>query len=196
MFTQFTSKAVARPSDESNLSKAMLLIGQMTGTASQVTIITDAIERDHEDLKKFIKLLKDEDTSATIKRKIYGQFASLLQSHANSEEKAMYVLSEKLPGLKQKTLEGYVEHQVASTLAKKIKAEPTTKELPGWLAQVQVLAELVLHHVEEEESDLLPVVKKEMSARMQAASCQKFVKLRKSSQRNKTPENSGVLAVN
>lgn len=180
--------------EESSLEKVMSVLGGITGSKAEVSIITEAIQRDHDDLKKFIKLLKDEKVLSSVKRKIFGEFASLLRSHSKAEEKAMYELSEKLPGLKLKTLEGYVEHQVASNLLRKISINPTTKELNGWLAQVQVLAELVEHHVLEEESDLLPEVKKELSQKAQTDSCRKFIRLRKSSQRNITQKNAGVLA--
>ncbi len=180
--------------EPSGLTKVISAITEFTGKRSEVLNIVDAIERDHSDLKKFVKILKSSETPSSIKRKVYPQFVSLLRSHASSEERAMYVLSRSLPGLKRKTLEGLVEHNVASTLSKKISAEPKAKELANWLAQVQVLAELVEHHVQEEESDLLPEVRKQLSDKKQIAACQKFVILRRKSQKNITRENAGVLA--
>lgn len=179
--------------EQSNLAKVINMIDVFSGTPTQATNIVEAIEQDHKDLKKFIRLLKDEKTSPGVKRKVYCEFASLLTSHSSAEEKAMYAISEKLSGLKQKTLEGYVEHSVASALVKKISRDPSAKQLSNWLAQVQVLAELVEHHVQEEESDLLPQVKKQLSEKKQFESCRKFVKLRRASQKNPPSENSGVL---
>lgn len=193
MFTKSSSTAQAE-TETSGLAKVISAITEFTGQRSEVSKIVEAIEADHADLKKFIKILKNEQTPASIKRKVYGQFVSLLRSHSSSEEKAMYAISLSLPGLKLKTLEGLVEHNVASTLSRKISPEPSHKELPTWLAQVQVLAELVEHHVKEEESDLLPEVKKQLSEKRQIAAGQKFVILRRKSQKGITPQNAGVLA--
>lgn len=185
---------LTQKSEPSNLTKIMTFIGDVTGSLTQVSTIVEAIEMDHQDLKKFIRILKDEKAPSSVKRKVYPEFADLLTSHATSEELAMYSLSKKLTGLKQKTLEGYVEHKVANRLLKEIKRAPSHRELPAWLAQVQVLAELVEHHVEEEERDLLPEVKEQMSKTMQATSMKKFIKLRRNSQRVVTNNNAGVLA--
>lgn len=180
--------------EPSGLTRVISALTEFTGTTSEIVSIVDAVERDHEDLKKFISLLKNEKTPVAVKRRVYGPFVSLLTSHARSEEKAMYSLSQSLPGLKLRTLEGYIEHNVANSLAKKIPLEPSHKELPKWLAQVQVLAELVEHHVQEEENELLPEIKNRMSDRRQKEACRKFVVLRKRSQKTITKDNAGVLA--
>jgi hemerythrin-like domain-containing protein len=186
-------KVVSINNGDSHLEKVLNYVGTLSGAHHEVESIIDAILMDHQALKKFIKVLKDENERTIIKKKVYGEFVSLLKSHSSSEEKAMYELSIKVHNLKQQTLEGYVQHKVANTMANKITLEPSPKELPEWLAQVQVLAELVEHHIEEEESDLLPEVRSNFSQTVQAQSCRKFM-LRRHSQKNITKENAGALA--
>ncbi len=144
----------------SALGKVMDYIGTVP-KKTDVDSIVEAVKQDHEDLKRFIKILKNKDMRSSIKRKVYSDFIALLKSHS-------YALSMVLPDHKATTLEGYIEE---------ISCEPTNKELPKWLAQVHVLAELVEHHVKEEESELLPEVKQQMSPVQPARA--RNIKLRK-----------------
>jgi hemerythrin superfamily protein len=171
----------SRP-EPSNLKRILNYIGDVTMSPRQASHIVDAIERDHQDLKKFIKILTNEDSPSSVKRRVYPEFASLLVSHSKAEEQAMYAISENLTGLKQKTLEGYIEHKIASQMVRKINPDPAHKDLNEWLAEVKVLAELVEHHVEEEESELLPEVKEQLSDKANSSSLKTFVKLRRATQ--------------
>ncbi|MEO6459961.1 MAG: hemerythrin domain-containing protein [Bdellovibrionota bacterium] len=156
--------------------------------------VTDAILKDHDALKKLGKILKDEKETAARKKVVYHEFKSLLSSHTVAEEKFVYSLSEHFRDLKRKTEEGFVEHDVAETLMKKIHPPTTSRaSLDHWTAQVQVLAELVEHHLEEEESDLIPALKKKLSAEQQQTSAEGFLKLRAKTQRVRRDNNLGAL---
>lgn len=57
-------------------------------------------------------------------------------------------------------LEGDVEHGLADQLCEELKRE---RDEGMFMAKVKVLAELVEHHIEEEEEDMLPEYKKNSS---------------------------------
>ena len=146
----------------SALGKVMDFIGTVP-KRTEVESIVDAVKQDHEDLKRFIKILKNKEMRSSIKRKVYPEFIALLTSHSHA-------LSVVLPDHNAKTIEGCIEQ---------ISPHPTILELSKWMTQVQVLAELVEHHVKEEESGLLPEVQKQICP--QVARAQKLVKLHKNS---------------
>jgi hypothetical protein len=158
--------------------------------AGSVDDLVKAIKEDHQDLKKFIAVMKDEDASHAEKKEATQGFTSLLKSHSSSEEKALYARCLKVDDLRVMADEGYVEHHVAASL---MKAMPSTRNRDRWTAQVKVLAELVEHHIEEEEKEFLPEVEKAFADQKQEKMAHEFVALRRRSQRNVSEENAGVL---
>lgn len=168
------------------------LSSRIPATASSVDDLVKAIKDDHSDLKKFMKVMKDDDAQFDRKKEAADGFVSLLQSHAPSEEKALYQICVKVKELQKMTDEAFIEHAVATNLMKTL---PKPAERAKWEAQVKVLAELVEHHIEEEESKFLPKVEKAFGERKKEKMAHEFVALRQRSQRNPTPANAGVLGI-
>lgn len=155
--------------------------------------IVEAILEDHQDLKKFIPIMKDEDATHQEKKKAFLLFSNLLKSHASSEEKVLYTACTKTDDLEVHVQEGFVEHQLATLLMKSI---PTTKDKDRWSAQVKVLAEMVEHHIEEEEGEFLPKVQSTFSKEDKNTMALEFIALRKRSQKDVSEDNAGILAEN
>jgi hemerythrin superfamily protein len=119
----------------------------------------DAIEllkAQHREVEDLFSRTEKAKTSGP-KRKVFEQIADKLAVHAAIEEHQFY------PAVKAKRtedilLESLEEHlgikRVIADLLKIDKADDTFE------AKVAVLKELVQHHVEEEESDLFPKVRK------------------------------------
>ena len=109
-----------------------------------------------------------------------------------AEEAAVYAPAEKHKGhdLQIKIAEGYVEHQVSTDLLKSIAR---TRDPLTWSAHANVIAEIVAHHLKEEERDLLPMIRRTMSPDENAAMLKKFVALRAKTQKSVTRKNAGVL---
>lgn len=70
----------------------------------------------------------------------------------------------------------------------------TTKDKARWTAEAKVLAELVQHHIDEEESDFLPAIEKEFARTEQEEMTEKFMNLRTRSQKGTHRNNLGVLS--
>ena len=104
----------------------------------------------------------------------------------------MYARAADLTGREMhlKVAEGYVEHQLATDLMKRIEA---TKKPMAWSAHANVLAETVEHHLTEEERDLLPKIRKAADAKKDATMLKQFLLLRGKSQKKVTKKNAGVL---
>lgn len=120
--------------------------------------IIDLILEDHKPLKKLLKVLKGE---AKFEDKFiaFQEFAPLLTMHAKPEEKTLYVAMKKQEDMRQDGYEGDVEHGLADQMVEEIKRTENDDDL--WTARVKVLAELVEHHIKEEEEDMLPEYRKE-----------------------------------
>ena len=143
------------------------------GTESDIVNI---ILEDHKPLKRLIKIMKDSDKHSMDERaEAFAEFAPLLFVHAKPEEQVLYTFMKTDEELREGAFEGDVEHQLADQLIEEIKR---TDDQDLWSARVKVLAELVEHHIEEEEEDLLPDFKKESEPKERLAMGQKFLLLK------------------
>lgn len=121
------------------------------------TDIVEAILEDHKPLKELIKVMKDSESEIAVRKAAFQEFAPLLIAHAKPEEETLYVFMKANEEFREGGFEGDVEHQLADQLLEECK-RTTDDELLG--ARIKVLAELVEHHIEEEEEELLPDFKK------------------------------------
>jgi hemerythrin-like domain-containing protein len=141
--------------------------------ADQIDII-DAILEDHKALKDLLPLLKGEGTY-TEKKGVFAFFAAALEAHAKPEEQTWYVSLKKNDDMKVEGLEGDVEHALADQLVEELKA--TTDE-DMFMAKVKVLAEMLEHHIKEEENEMLPDYRKNSSSEERRNLGAKYLKLR------------------
>lgn len=119
--------------------------------------IIELILEDHKPLKQMIKVLKNSDEELEVRQALFDEFCFYLMSHAKPEEKILYTYMKKVDELRGEGFEGVVEHALADQLLEEARR---TKDEDLWSARVKVLAELVEHHIEEEENELLPDFKK------------------------------------
>lgn len=122
--------------------------------------ITQLMLRDHKPLKKLIKSMKKGDAPMRSIQAAFEEFSALLEAHAKPEEKSLYVDMEKKDkgDLRTEGMEGDTEHHIADRLVQEIRA---TNDQDLYRARVKVLAELVEHHIKEEEEDMIPDIRKE-----------------------------------
>ncbi len=132
-----------------------------TVSAKRLDII-DLILQDHKPLKKLIEVLKDSEVNFPEKKFTFQEFAPLLLLHADSEEKSLYIRMKNEKKLRMQSFEGDVEHGLAAQLIEEIQNMGGDEDL--WMAKVKVLAELVEHHIIEEETEMLKDVRKEFDA--------------------------------
>jgi hemerythrin superfamily protein len=120
----------------------------------------EMLEEQHRDVEDLFE--EFEQAEAGEKREVFEEIADQLSVHATIEEKHFY------PAVKAKktadmVLEAFEEHlQIKRAIADCLAvAAKDTKTLQ---AKVKVLKEEVEHHVEEEEKELFPTVKKLLGA--------------------------------
>ena len=137
--------------------KSSVAKSKSTGRAKKQADIIQLIMEDHKPLKRLIKVLKKPENSFDMRMKAFTEFAELLVNHAKPEELSLYVNMKQDEDMRSEALEGDVEHGLADQLLEEIKR---TEDEDMWTAKVKVLAELVEHHIEEEEEELLPDYRK------------------------------------
>jgi hemerythrin superfamily protein len=124
--------------------------------ADAADLITMILE-DHKPLKQLIKVMKNSDYDVNERRAAFEEFCPLLISHAKPEEQTMYAFMKQNDDLREGGFEGDVEHQLADQMVEEAKR---TDDEDLWSARVKVLAELIEHHIKEEEEDMLPDFRK------------------------------------
>lgn len=121
--------------------------------------IIEIIIRDHKPLKKLIVVLKDGNKERLVKEDQFEEFVKVLMAHTKAEEKSLYVQMKELNELRMDGLESETEHMIAESLIQEIKALPDDDL---WNVKVKVLAELIEHHIELEETEMLERVRTQM----------------------------------
>ncbi len=95
------------------------------------------------------------------REKLAASMIEELSVHAVIEEQVFYpAIRKAAPNLSNHVLEAIEEHHIVKwTLSELDNLEPSAE---NYAAKVAVLTELVRHHVEEEEKDVFPAVRKAM----------------------------------
>jgi hemerythrin superfamily protein len=118
------------------------------------------LREDHREVEQLFKKFEKTDPSAYAKRRsIVSAFSAELTRHALAEEQAFYpAVREALPDVADTILEGLEEHHIVKvTLTELAGMDPRDER---FTPKVTVLMESVRHHVEEEEGELFPEVRK------------------------------------
>jgi hemerythrin superfamily protein len=124
---------------------------------------TDAIvllKADHKEIKSvFAQFGKAGPDATTTKAKLVARMIELLTVHTYIENEVMYPeVRRLLPELEDDVLESYEEHHVADVLVTELAAMQPDAE--RFAAKAPVLIENVTHHIDEEEQDWFPKVRK------------------------------------
>ncbi|HEX6866202.1 MAG TPA: hemerythrin domain-containing protein [Caulobacteraceae bacterium] len=133
-----------------------------TARKTQRTGPNDAIkllEADHRQVEKWFKEFEATNGQKT-KDKLAEQICTALKVHTQIEEEIFYPASREAFSTEQEEMvdEAVVEHAAAKTLIAEIEAMEVSEEL--FDAKVKVLQEMIEHHVEEEEKEYFPAVRK------------------------------------
>lgn len=185
--TPAKNKSTAKSASKSASSKASTKSAGKSASSAKVSKVNaknkssenDLIQlilEDHKALKTLIKTLKDSEVELSERQDAFEEFAPLLVTHAKPEEETLYVaMKQDEIDMREDGFEGDVEHAIADQLLEEIKR---TDDEDLWSARVKVLAELVEHHIEEEEEEMLPDFRKETELEERVTLGEKFRQLK------------------
>jgi hemerythrin superfamily protein len=114
----------------------------------------DMLEEQHRHVEQLFHEFGATDDPAT-RQRIVGELVSSLRVHSEIEEQIFYpAVLEKLPEMGEEIREDLEEHLVVARQLEDLEqADPGDER---YASKVEVTAEIVTHHVEEEEGDLFP----------------------------------------
>jgi hemerythrin-like domain-containing protein len=139
----------------------------------------ELLKQDHDNVKRLCDEL-DEANTVERRRQLFAEIEGEIKLHEACEEKVLYPTLRDHPKLKDIVLEGYQEHHVVDVIVGELRNLSPGDET--WPAKAKVMHENLEHHIEEEEGEMFPQARKEMSKaqieelgrQMQAIKDQKF----------------------
>jgi hemerythrin superfamily protein len=117
--------------------------------------IVDLIKDDHEQVATLMEKLStttEEDTDD--RETLFNELRSALEAHTQAEERIVYERLEDEDTMSSIIAESYEEHTLVAELLQSLSEMEFNHE--EWGDKFAVLRENVEHHVEEEESEVLP----------------------------------------
>lgn len=124
----------------------------MAGTAAVASGVIEMLKEDHEKVKG---LFEDfESAEGREQAEIAATAIMELEVHADLEEKLIYPAIRKEIDEDEMMNEAVEEHHVVHVLIRELKKLKPKDEV--FQAKFKVLGELVKHHIEEEEGEMLP----------------------------------------
>lgn len=113
--------------------------------------IFELLHKEHIEIKQMLKqMLESEDQNK--RKNVLLTFHKNILAHMKAEENAFYPNLLEEPETKKLALQAYEEHRVAKTLLKELVKPKVTDD--EWSAKLQVLTEILMHHIEEEEDEI------------------------------------------
>ena len=143
--------------------------------------IIDIVLIDHRYLKECIELLMDDHANKFKKIEMAKGLFTVLKKHAEAEKLIIYAPLREDEDFHFNVLEAQVEHGIVDDKINELRPKVIhAKVLKDELAvELKVFAELVKHHIKEEESELLPKMQELIEEETLKIMGHEFIKLRK-----------------
>ncbi len=141
------------------------------------------LKADHKELKSVFKQFQQAGENTQKKGDLVAKMIELLTVHTYLENELIYPeVRRQLPDLEDDVLESYEEHHVADVLVMELSSMSADHE--RFDAKTTVLIENVLHHIEEEEQEWFPEVRKGMNRKQLSELGERMQEMRKTAPRS------------
>ncbi|GAB3740179.1 hemerythrin domain-containing protein [Microlunatus parietis] len=135
--------------------------------------VVELIMNDHREVERLFEALRTRPADRPL---LMPQLASLLIAHSRAEESEVYPVARDEAGETEEVAHSQEEHEQADALLGELsKLDPASAEFDSKLEE---LIEGVTHHVEEEESTVLPGMRERLSDARRAELAQAFSEAR------------------
>lgn len=168
-------KAKAKRAQTSSRKTSRRKNGRRGTTGMPQEDLIQLILMDHKKIKPLLKALKDTLLPMDERWSMFEQFIPLFERHSRPEEYTLYNTMKEIKKLREEGFEGEVEHVLADQMVDEAKRESDDDILS---AKLKILGELVEHHVQEEERNLLPNFKKSVGQQERLSLGRKFIELK------------------
>jgi hemerythrin superfamily protein len=135
--------------------------------------VVDLIMADHREVERLFELLKRQPTTRGLN---FPVLCALLIAHSRAEEAEVYPVAKDEAGENEEVAHSQGEHAEAEQMLERMAAmDPDSAEFASALEE---LVQAVSHHVQEEESRVLPGMKQRLSDSRRAELAEAFVTAR------------------
>jgi hemerythrin superfamily protein len=118
--------------------------------------VFEFLSHEHDAVQQLFKQL--EEAQGEQASRLFRRLSDMLALHEKLEESLFYPRLREDERAKEIVLEAYQEHHVLDLLLEEIsRLDPSREE---WQPKLKVLQENTDHHIEEEEKELFPAVRK------------------------------------
>ncbi|PCC67175.1 Hemerythrin HHE cation binding domain-containing protein [Nannocystis exedens] len=146
--------------------------------------IYDILKREHEEVDELLHQLKEAKGNGA--QKLFAEVRLKLVPHSRGEETAVYPRLLAAKNASEKTRVSLEEHRQVDVLLEELAGmSPRDDE---WTAKVHVLADMVGHHVDEEEGELFPLARAALSDREAAQITEEYERARDEAAQSMTVE--------
>lgn len=122
------------------------------------------IKQDHDEFRDLLNRYEEIDVDEhDAKKELMDDLIGRVTKHSAMEEEAFYpFVMEQVPDAESDVREEIEEHHVVELIMAELKAMDADDE--QFDAKVEVFAENLLHHLEEEEEELFPMLREQLDA--------------------------------
>lgn len=126
-----------------------------------MTDIFTRLEEDHDKHREMLDRVADTSGDSDERRRAFEELRVDVSAHANAEEQSLYAEMLARPELQDEGRHSVAEHKEIDDYF----AELADKDFDntGWLTRFKTLKHRLEHHMEEEENDIFPPAKEELS---------------------------------
>jgi len=118
--------------------------------------LLQTIKKDHEEFRSQLSQMKQTaETDPAQSQEVFKDLFKHLTAHHETEEALLFKRLVKEQQAKDPVEEGWEEHTAIDLYLQKVKAGHKSER---WRAKVAVLDELVTHHLDEEETQVFPLL--------------------------------------
>ena len=162
----------------SNFKKWGIIGGSIAGGAALISLIptlkrramrvTTILTKDHRVVSGLITTLQmTPKVNGMFRKRLFDQIRNMVMIHAMAEEEILYPAMRNLMFMHgaSRVDESYREHQQIKDLLNEMAGMDTTSEAFDW--RFQDLKNKIVHHVEEQEEIMFPIVRERMSTERQ-----------------------------
>jgi hemerythrin-like domain-containing protein len=123
--------------------------------------ILNELVADHWAIRDIVKQLRSEATSPRQKHELIKNLGVWLRAHAVGEDKTIDEYGKRRSDLRVLAYEDEEEHSTIDLLYAKLHK---TRNTFLWAARLHLMCELLEHHLDEEEEEYFPLLKRSLSA--------------------------------
>lgn len=156
--------------------------------------IYEALKRDHEEVKGLLDELLALQTDDEYRYVLIDEIRNHLIPHARAEESVFYNTLRAVNADKKIVFHGYQEHLEAETLLRTLQV--MDKVNLDWKATAEKLRDAILHHVEEEETEIFAEARAAFTKEEAEAMCEAFEQLKPKIEQEGIVKNTVDMVIN